>query len=57
MMDLKTNLLSRRNFLRFTTGIGIAVGLDGLIPPHSNWMVEYSGNWVFFSSSIRAGTN
>jgi len=34
-MDLKTNLLTRRNFLRFTTGIGIAVGLDGLIPPYA----------------------
>ncbi len=35
MMDLKRNLLTRRNFLRFTTGIGIAVGLDGLIPPYA----------------------
>jgi len=34
-MDLKRNLLTRRNFLRFTTGIGIAVGLDGLIPPYA----------------------
>ncbi len=34
-MNHKTNALTRRNFLRFTTGIGIAVGLDSFVPAYA----------------------
>ena len=35
-MNLKQSPLTRRNFLRFTTGIGIAVGLEQLIPAYAS---------------------
>jgi CopA family copper-resistance protein len=35
MMNQKQSPLTRRNFLRFTTGIGIAVGLEQLIPAYA----------------------
>ncbi len=38
-MNYKTNALTRRNFLRFTTGIGIAVGLDSLVPAYARQVV------------------
>ena len=38
-MNHKTNALTRRNFLRFTTGIGIAVGLDSLVPAYARQAV------------------
>ncbi|NER36382.1 MAG: copper resistance system multicopper oxidase [Oscillatoria sp. SIO1A7] len=34
-MYFKENLLNRRNFLRFATGMGIAVGLEPLIPSYA----------------------
>ncbi len=34
-MNLKLNRSSRRNFLRFTTGVGLAVGLEQLIPSYA----------------------
>ena len=34
-MNLRFHQLSRRNFLRFTTGAGIAVGLEQLIPRYA----------------------
>ena len=34
-MNNKSNTLNRRNFLRFTAGMSIALGLDSLIPAYA----------------------
>lgn len=41
-MSHKINALTRRNFLRFTAGMGIAVGLDSLIPAYARPLVAVS---------------
>ena len=41
-MSHKTNVLTRRNFLRFTAGMGMAVGFDSLVPAYARQITAAS---------------
>jgi CopA family copper-resistance protein len=41
-MNLQSNLITRRNFLRFTTGMGMALALEQLIPHYAKAGIQAS---------------
>ncbi|MGB7441538.1 MAG: copper resistance system multicopper oxidase [Coleofasciculaceae cyanobacterium] len=58
-MSRKINVLTRRNFLRFTAGMGMAVGFDSLVPAYARPLddISQAGNGREYPDLINLGVH